>query len=262
MFEIVSEVKMDYIAGLLEKGKRADGRGFDDYREIKIERGVFTKGEGSALVNIGRTMVSVGVKMLLGEPFSDMPNSGVLTTNAELRPLASPTFELGPPKEDTIELARVVDRGIRESGTIDLEKLCLIEGELVWILFVDAHILDYGGNLFDAMSLAAISALLDAQMPKVEDGKVIYEEKTGSLPIKEKPISTTFAKVKDSIFVDPSLDEEQVLDARLTVVTTEKGNICAMQKGGSGTFTSQEIIDTVNGGHKKAKELRKLLKSD
>ncbi|MFQ5887301.1 MAG: exosome complex protein Rrp42, partial [Candidatus Hydrothermarchaeales archaeon] len=221
----------------------------------------YTKGEGSALVNIGKTSVGVGIKMLLGEPFPDMPNSGVLTTNAELRPLASPTFELGPPKEDTIELARVVDRGIRESGTIDIDKLCLIEGEQVWIVFVDAHILDYDGNLFDATSLAVMTALLDTQIPKVEDGKVIYDEKTGPLPIKNKPISTTFAKVNDSIFVDPCLDEEQVLDARLTVATTEKGDICAMQKGGPGTFKSQEIIDTINRGREKAKELRKLLKS-
>ena len=260
MYELVPELKIDYIAGLLEKGKREDGRGFDDYREIKIETNMYTKADGSARVSLGKTQVSAGIKLILGEPYSDSPNTGVMTTNAELRPVASPTFELGPPREDTIELARVVDRGIRESGASELEKLCVKEGEQVWIVFIDAHILDYHGNLFDAVSLAAMAALLNTQVPKIEDDKVIYEEKTGPLPMTDTPISTTFAKVNDSIFVDPSLSEEQVLDARLTVETTEKGDLCAMQKGGSGTFTSQEIIDTINRGREKAKELRKLIK--
>lgn len=262
MHEIVPEIKIDYISRLLDEGKREDGRGFDDYREIKIEKGIYTKADGSARISIGKTQVVAGIKLILGEPYSDKPNSGVMTTNAELRPVASPTFELGPPKEDTIELARVVDRGIRESGAIDLDKLCLVDGEQVWIVFIDTHILDYNGNLFDATSLAAMTALLNTQMPKVEDDKVIYDEKTGPLPMLDTPVSTTFAKVKDSILVDPSLNEEQVLDARLTVETTENGDLCAMQKGGSGTFTSQEIIDTINRGREKAKELRKLLKSD
>lgn len=258
MSELVSEIKKDYIAGLLEKNKREDGRGFDDYREIKIERGVYTKADGSAKVSIGKTKIAAGVKMILGEPYPDMPNSGVITTNAELRPIASPTFELGPPREDTIELARVVDRGIRESRAIDVNKLCVVEGEKVWIVFIDTHILDYHGNLFDAASLAAMSAILDTQIPKVEDDKIIFSEKTGPLPIDAKPVSTTFVKVNDNIIVDPSLDEERVLDARLTVETTENGNLCAMQKGGPGAFTPEQIIETVNRGREKAKELRKL----
>ena len=40
-------------------------------------------------------------------------------------PLADPTAEPGPPGEDVIELARVVDRGIRESGMVDLKQLVL-----------------------------------------------------------------------------------------------------------------------------------------
>src|SRR3990172_8380842 len=119
MYEL-AEVKKDFIASLLDAGKRADGRALDEYRPISVEMRAVAKAEGSALVKGGKNQVGVGVKMALGEPFPDMPNSGVLTTNAELIPLASPTFEKGPPDEDTVELARVVDRGIRESHAIDL----------------------------------------------------------------------------------------------------------------------------------------------
>ena len=132
---IVSRVKQKRIAQLLAKGKRIDGRGLTDYREIQIETGLIERAEGSARVKLGKTEVLVGIKVETGEPYSDAPNEGVLAVNAELVPLASPTFEPGPPDENAIELARVVDRGIRESKAIALEELCLIPGKKVFIIF-------------------------------------------------------------------------------------------------------------------------------
>ncbi len=64
-------------------------------------------------------------RCVIGTPFADTPDKGVLSTNAELIPMGSPNFEAGPPDEHSIELARVVDRGIRESEMIDLEKMCI-----------------------------------------------------------------------------------------------------------------------------------------
>jgi exosome complex component RRP42 len=261
MEHVVAEIRRDYIANIIKEGKRIDGRGFDEYRPITVETDIGPKADGSAIVKIGNTQIMAGIKLLLGQPFSDMPNSGVLTTNAELRPLASPTFETGPPKPDTVELARVVDRGIRESGAIDVDKLCITEGELVWIVFIDIHVLDYDGNLFDASTLGAMAALLDTRLPKVESDKIIYGEKTNKkLPIANKPIETTFAKIGSGIIVDPVLDEERVMDGRLTVATNQKGDMCALQKGGLGTFTRDEIFEIVERGAEKAKELRKHLK--
>lgn len=259
MLEVIADIKKDHIKRLALDGKRLDGRGLDDFREIEIKTGVYESAEGSAHVSMGGTQVAVGVKMIMGEPFSDMPKSGVLTTSAELGPLASPTFESGPPRAPAIEVARVVDRGIRESGAIDTEKLCVIEGEKAWIVFLDIHVLDYDGNLFDASTLGCMSALLNAQVPKFEDDKVIYGEKAGALPVVDKPISTTYAKLGSAIAVDPMLEEEQVLNARLTVTTTKKNEICAMQKGEKGSFTQEEILNTIDRGIEKAKELRKLL---
>ncbi len=261
MEDIIPEIKKEYILELLEQGQRIDGRGFNDYREISITRDVIEKAEGSAVVKMGKTQVMVGVKLTLGEPFPDMPNSGVLTTNAELVPIASPSFEPGPPDENSIELARVVDRVIRESQCIDMEKLCIKEGEQVWVVFVDIHVLDYDGNLFDASALGAIAALLDTRFPAVdENGTVDYKTKTDEkLPVVDKPIEVTFAKIGDYIILDPCLEEEEVLNARLTIGYNSKGDVVAMQKGGSGTFTQEEIIELVKRGREKAEELRGLL---
>jgi len=65
-------LRRDYISGLIEKGMRLDEREFDQYREIKIVNGfIKEKAEGSSYVELGDTKVIAGVKMGIGDPFSD-----------------------------------------------------------------------------------------------------------------------------------------------------------------------------------------------
>ncbi|MDI6847466.1 MAG: exosome complex protein Rrp42 [Candidatus Bathyarchaeia archaeon] len=262
MSSIVVRVKQKQIAQLIAKGKRLDGRGLTDYREIKVEQGVIERAEGSARVLLGMTEVMVGIKIEIGQPYPDTPNEGVLTVNAELVPLASPTFEPGPPDENSIELARVVDRGIRESKAIDLEKLCVEPGKKVFIVFVDVYVLNHDGNLIDASALAAIAALLNTKMFKyeIEEGEVKIKPGHTPLPIRKHPIAVTFAKINDKLVVDPWLEEEQIMDARLTMTTDDDGNICAIQKGGSGCFTQKQVLEAAKIAKEKAEEIRKKLK--
>lgn len=258
---IMIRVKQKQIAQLVSLGKRLDGRGLTDYREIQLEVGVAGHAEGSARVRLGKTEVLVGTKIELGEPFSDVPDKGVLTVNAELVPLASPTFEPGPPKEDSIELARVVDRGIRESKVIALEELCVEPGKKVFIVFVDVYVLNHDGNLIDASALAALAALLNTKMFKyeVKEGEIKVKPGYTPLPVKNYPIAVTFAKINDNLIVDPWLEEEQVMDARITITTDKDGKICAVQKGGYGCFTTQQILEAAKIAKEKAGELRKLV---
>ena len=248
-------IKHDYLAKLAESGKRADGRELNEFRNIEIETNIISKAEGSARVKIGNTQVVVGIKMDVGEPYSDSPESGVMTTAAELIPLASPDFEAGPPRENAIELARVVDRGIRESGVIELDKLCIEPEEKVWIVFIDIHIIDYDGNLFDAASLAALAALLTATVPaeRFELGE------NYPLPLKEPPISCTSVQYNNVIVMDASLDEEEIAEARLTVATDENGDIRAMQKGLSGSFDVEEIKKVIKSSIDNGKKIREIL---
>jgi len=271
---IVPVIKRDYICNLAKQGKRIDGRKFDEYRKIIIETNIVNKAEGSARVKIGNTQVLAGIKMDVGEPYSDTPESGVLTTAAELIPLASPTFESGPPQEDAIELARVVDRGVRESQVIELDKLCIVPKEKVWIIFLDIHILDYDGNLFDAASLSALAALMTSKIP-IQRMKPILEnlkEKFPNiekylndhpedypLPLKEPPISCTSVKFDNFVVMDPSLDEEEIANARLTVATDTNGDIRAMQKGLNGSFTREEIQKVIKASLDNGREIRKQL---
>jgi exosome complex component RRP42 len=261
MSTLVTRVRQKQIGQLLDAGKRLDGRGVGDYREIKVEQGVIERAEGSARVLLGKTEILVGIKIETGEPFPDTPNEGVQTVNAELVPLASAAFEPGPPDENSIELARIVDRGIRESKAINTAKLVIEAGKKVFVIFVDVYVLNHDGNLIDASALAAVAALLNTKMPnyEIKDGEVKIKTGYTPLPIKSRPITVTIAKINDKLIVDPWLEEEQIMDARISMAINDDGNICAVQKGGSGYFTQQEIAEATKIAQKKAAELRKKL---
>jgi exosome complex component RRP42 len=234
-------VNIDYIKKLFENNMRIDNRKFEEFRKIEIQTGIIERAEGSARIRMGNTQIIVGVKLSVGEPFPDTPDEGVLIVNAELSPAASPEFEAGPPDENAIELARVVDRAIRESHCIDLQKLCITPNEAVWNVNVDIQVIDYDGNLIDAACLASVAALLDAKIPKYENGEIDYEHREGKLPIVDMPVHVTIYKISDKLFVDATGEEESAIDARISIATTKDGKICAVQKGGKGYFTLAEI---------------------
>jgi len=261
-------LKRDYILNLIRNGERIDKRKFDGYRKISIQKGfVEGKAEGSAYVKIGNTEVLAGVKIDVGDPFPDAPDEGIMSVSAEFRPIASPLFMSGPPGPDAIELARVVDRGIRESKCIATTELIVPNTETVdsngkitkkvWVILIDIHVLNDDGNLIDASGIAAISALLDAKLPKYEDGKIIRNEFTGKLPITKIPVPVTFFKIDNKILLDLNSDEEMAMDTRLTITTTDTIN--AIQKGGSGRWKVEEIKECVNKAFIKAEEIRKII---
>jgi exosome complex component RRP42 len=262
MSTLLTRVRQKQIGQMIDAGKRLDGRGLTDYREFTIEEGLIERAEGSARIHLGKTDVLVGVKVETGEPFPDTPNDGVLTVNAELVPLAAVEFEPGPPDENSIELARIVDRGIRESKAIGSDKLVIEPGKKVFVVFVDIYVLNHDGNLIDASALAAVSALMNTKMPnyEVENGEVKIKTGYSPLPLASHPITVTMAKINDKLVVDPWIEEEQVMDARISMAINDDGNICAIQKGCAGFFTPQQILEASKIAQEKAAELRKKLK--
>ncbi|MCS7141919.1 MAG: exosome complex protein Rrp42 [Candidatus Nitrosocaldus sp.] len=260
---IVEQLRRAQMSELLAMNKRLDGRGLRDYRELRIETGLIKKANGSALVSLGNTQVIAGIKVEVDEPFPDMPDKGLFICNAEVLPLASPYAEPGPPDEDAIELARVVDRGIRESEMIALDRLVLISGKKVYAVFADVSVLNTDGNLFDATSYAVVAALLTARVPRydVQDEKLVKSEETIPLPINTIPVSITMAKIGNSIIVDPNAEEEACMDARITMATDEQGRVCAMQKGGSGTFSVDQLNEVASLAISLGSEVRERIRS-
>ncbi len=256
---ILYHMRRDVMLSTLRKGTRYDGRPFDEYREIKIEYGPIKTAEGSAIAHIGNTKVLAAAKFEVVKPFADRPDEGVLTVNSEFLPTASAQFESGPPDENSIELARVVDRGIRSAESVDLKSF-FIEEEKVLGLFLDIFVLDHAGNLFDAAALAAIACLKNTRMPKIEEGEIVRKEFTGPLKLKNYPVATTLAKIADYWLVDPSLDEDKVADSLITITTVE-GHVCSMQKR-EGALTKEELLDCIDIAFKKGNKIRSILERD
>ncbi len=244
-----------------QNGMRYDGRKFLEFRPVTVEYGVAPSAEGSAKVTIGDTVVIAGVKLAFEKPYPDTPNKGNLMVNAELSPIASPEFEAGPPSDFANELARVVDRSIRESKMIEVEKLCVTPGEKVWSVAIDIVSMNDGGNLFDASALAAVAALKDTRLPVVNaDGKVEYGSKTDArLPLDPEPVLVTVSRINGKVLVDTSFEEEPAIDARLSVASLADGSLCAMQKGGPGALTPEELAEMIDIAVEHAGNLRSKL---
>lgn len=242
---ILDQLRRDKILELLKQGRRVDGRALDEQRPLSIETGVIPKANGSARVKLGNTEVITGIKIQPDKPFPDMGDKGILICTAEILPLADPNVEPGPPTEAVIELARVVDRGIRETEMIDLHQLVLIENKSVVGIFIDSSVIDADGNLFDACSYASVAGVLSCTVPKYEikdDQPVLVEGVTSKAPVRTIPVSVTMARIGDYIVVDPTKEEEVCMDARITITTNSEGNICALQKGGDDGFTVDQLL--------------------
>jgi exosome complex component RRP42 len=252
---------------MFELGKRFDGRGLLDHRELSVEFDISKKAEGSARVKLGKTEVIAGVKLSPGEPYPDSLDKGNLVITSEFLPLASPRFDQGPPQFDAIELGRLMDRAIRESGMIQLDKLVITPGEKVWNVYIDIYPINDDGNLIEAAGIACIAALKKAKVPEIDkNGKVDYDSKsTKKFPLLEgtTPITFGFYKLGKTIIMDPTREEEEVCDVRVAFGVSEWNGdlmINSCQKSGPVAFSEEEIEKIMELLPKKFEEDNKKLK--
>ncbi len=260
----VSNLTKETFMRMFKEGKRFDNRGLNDYRNLEVSFDVSNKAEGSARVKLGKTEVIAGVKLAPSEPYPDSLDKGNLIVSGDLLPLASPRFEQGPPKFDAIELPRLIDRAIRESGMIDLKKLVIEEGKKVWTVFLDIYPINDDGNLVDAATIAIVSALKKAFIPGLDkNGNPDYENRTNkAVPLLKdtSPISISFFKLGDSIIMDPTREEQEACEVRITWGISKWNKdymINSCQKSGEVTFTKQEIEKMMEILPKKFDELDK-----
>jgi len=250
---ILPTIEDEHIRYLAFEKKRLDDRKPDEYRALEYEVNPIGAAEGSARVKLGKTDLLVGVKLNAGTPYPDKPDEGVLMTGCELKQMAHPSFEGGPPSQEAVEIARVADRGIRESNMIDTKDLCITPGEEVWMLFIDIQVIDFDGNVIDAATLGALLALHNATVPAGRFGK----GEDHKLKVNGWPVAVTLVKVNNQLLFDPTAMEESAAEARLTVSTDENNDIRAVQKGLSGAFTYSEVGEAVDTAARLSQELRK-----
>jgi len=248
---VIPRLKQEIMKKMVEQGVRIDGRGLSNYRELGINVSVVKTADGSSIVSLGNTKVIAGVKVEVGKPFEDTPDEGALIVNLEIAPTASPDVEPGPPDENSIEIARIVDRAIRHSGFLDFKSLSIVTGKHAWFLWVDIYVLNHDGNLVDAATIAAVAALMSTTLPKVEldpAGNILRIDRSNrtqlSLNIDKMPLTITHVKMGNLIIIDPTREEEDLSDG-MYVIGVAGGNVVAIQKV-IGAFTRDEINYMIN----------------
>ena len=255
MVELVPSLLRQELERLAADGQRLDGRGQFDGREVHLEVDCLYNAEGSAKVVWGDTIIYAGVKFEIRTPWPDRPTQGSLMCGAELRPVAHRKYEPGPPSPESIELGRVVDRGIRESGCIDMESLCIVPGEKVWGVMIDIHVLSDQGNIFDACGLAAIAALRTAVVPAERFD--VGEDHT--LQVNGTPIMASFTRVGGRFVLDANEQEELGGDERIHITLGDEGHLHSLQKGLKGVFTPVEFAEILAVAEQKCSELREMV---
>lgn len=255
MVELVPTLLRQELERLAAENQRIDGRGQWDSRDVSLEIDCLYNAEGSAKVVWGDTIIYAGVKFEIRTPWPDRPTQGSLMCGAELRPVAHRKYEPGPPSPQSIELGRVVDRGIRESGCIDMEKLCIVPGEKVWGVMIDIHVLSDGGNIFDAAGLAAIAALRTAVVP-AERFDVGEDHR---LKVNGSPIMASFTRAGGRFVYDPSEEEELGGDERIHITLGDEGHLHSLQKGLRGVFTPSEFAEILAVAEQKCTKLREMV---
>ncbi|XP_058225924.1 exosome complex component RRP45A-like isoform X1 [Rhododendron vialii] len=248
---------------------RVDGRRPFDYRRLTIK---FGREDGSSEVQLGQTHVMGFVTSELVQPYRDRQNEGTLSIFTEFSPMADPSFEAGRAGESAVELARIIDRGLRESRAVDMESLCVIAGKLVWAIRVDLHILDNGGNLVDAANIAALAALSTFRRPEFtlggEGGQEVIihpPEVREPLPlvIHHFPIAVTFGFFGDDniVVIDPTHKEESVMGGRMIATLNTNGDICAIQKAGRVAIMHTVIMQCLRIASVKAGDITSKIKN-
>merc|ERR1711894_19151 len=252
---LLSEAERIYILHGVQDDLRCDGRGCEDYRVMELETDVVSNSSGSARVRLANTDVLVGVKAELGEPHPDRPNEGRLEGRGG--------------EELANEISQMILRAYSHPECLNLGSLSVIANTQCWILYLDILVLECGGNLFDAVSIASKAALFNAKIPNVtvssgEKGETELEISDDPydckrLDVSHVPCLITLSKIGHYHVVDASMQEEACTLARLVMGVTESGHIAALRKGGSGSLDPDSMTDMMESGKKVGQRLNQTL---
>ncbi|CAC5389988.1 RRP42 [Mytilus coruscus] len=208
------------------------------------------------------------LKAELGTPAPDKDDKGRLEFFVDCSANATPEFEGRGGEELASEISNMLIRVYDCPGCVDLQKLCIIPKQQCWILYIDILLLECGGNLFDAASVAVKAALFDLKIPRVtvtqDEGHVELEISDDpydvqTVDVKSSPCIVTLSKIGHCHVVDASQKEEACCLARLMLGVSEHGTITGMKKEGSGSLDPSSIDDMLDTGKRVGIALNKSL---
>ncbi|XXG54495.1 hypothetical protein AAC387_Pa03g2359 [Persea americana] len=257
---------------------RPDARPLAHARDTSLALGAVATADGSALAKIGCTTMLAGIKLEVMTPSTDSPDEGCIAIEFYMPPICSPIVRPGRPAEVAPVIAKQLSDVILSSGMVNLKELSLISGKAAWMAYLDIYCLDADGALFDAALLSAVAAFSHLHLPPVsvnDDGRVVtmskeqVEGNSAKEPVNKErrkltlnsiPFSLTCILYKKYILVDPTAEEESIMESLVTVVLDTSGRLVSLYKpGGTVLAYTSTIQDCVALTRQRVKELWKIL---
>ncbi|XP_069675454.1 exosome complex component RRP42 isoform X1 [Periplaneta americana] len=267
---LLSEAEKTFILHGVEENLRCDGRTRLDYRPMEIETDVVSHASGSARLRLANTDILVGVKTEIDTPYPERPREGKMEFFVDCSANATPAFEGRGGEELGTEISNSLATAYQSPEAFDLTSLCILHGQQCWKLYVDILILECGGNLFDAVSLAVKAALHNTRVPKVKaasmDGGSVDLHLSDDpfdcyrLDVSAAPCLVTLCKIGDHCVVDPTAEEETCSNASVVVAVTENSLVTSVFKTGVGSFHPQTLLETLKVGQAIGLDVNKVLK--
>eukprot|EP01016_Furgasonia_blochmanni_P042452 TRINITY_DN5640_c0_g1_i14.p1 TRINITY_DN5640_c0_g1~~TRINITY_DN5640_c0_g1_i14.p1 ORF type:complete len:506 (-),score=90.52 TRINITY_DN5640_c0_g1_i14:1208-2686(-) len=244
----------DFILKALRQGLRLDGRELLDQRKIDV---VFGLESGQVELSLGNTMVYAKVSAKITEPRKERPNEGFIRFNVDLSILnfSQQANSIYKANKYATEINKLLERIIKGSKALDVESLCILTLKYVWAIDVDIQLMNNDGNLIDAIYLAAIMALLHFRKPHVSiesNNQIKIHDRNSKKPqplsIHHIPLTQTFAffDKSESVVLDPSKNEEEIMEGRITVSMNVYKDICGIHKPGGASLSPEIIIKLVD----------------
>jgi len=212
---------------------RTDNRAFDEIRKLKITPNFLKNPLGSALVELGNTMVlctaSVEEKV---PPFLKDTGTGWIT--AEYAFIPGATTERTPReimgrKGRSVEIQRLIGRTLR--AVVDLVKL----GErTIWI---DCEVLNADGGTRTASVIGGFVALKLA-IKKLIEKDIIKED-----PVLEYMAGISVGKIGENFLLDLNYEEDIAVEVDANFFLTESGKVVEVQVGAESTPFSWEDFE-------------------
>lgn len=217
----------------LKLDTRSDLRRLTETRSLKV-----ILSQGQSLLNLGKTCVLSKVSAEIVKPRINAPTEGIFNFSVRISQMSGSSNDSF--KENL--LSHWIERTFKKARVLDTEGLCILAGEKVWGISVDAKVLDDDGNLRDALMLGIMTALLGFVRPDVTVSGIdcVVHNPDEKLPIPLSihhiPIPVTFAFFKQNDFsavvVDPTAEEESLADGKMTMVVNCHEEVCAFSSEG------------------------------
>jgi ribonuclease PH len=215
--------------------QRKDGRRPNEMRPVRITGGYLAHAEGSALIELGNTVVLCAVSIEDRLPqFLRGTGSGWITAEYGMLPRSTATRTpreavTGRQAGRTQEIQRLIGRSLRAVTNLDLL------GERT--LTVDCDVIQADGSTRTAAITGSYVALCQAL------GTLVAKGELSSLPVKGAVAAASVGLVESVPLLDLCYEEDSQAQVDFNVVMTDDGRFVEVQGTAEGNPFSRDLMD-------------------